>query len=59
MKGVKLPLYMDIHRNVEGLITEAVTGAHQKDLEIQGKYGVTYLKYSLLKKSEAVTSDQK
>ena len=40
-----MPLYMDIHKNVEGLTTEAVTGAHQKDLEVQGKYGVTYLKY--------------
>jgi hypothetical protein len=54
-----MPLYMDIHRNVEGLTTEAVTKGHQKDLEVQGKYGVTYLKYSLLKKSEPVTSDQK
>jgi len=38
-------LYMDIHRNVDGLTAEAVTGAHQKDLEIQEKYGVNYLKY--------------
>jgi len=38
-------LYMDIHRNVSGLTAEAVTGAHQKDLEVQGKYGVKYLKY--------------
>ncbi len=38
-------LYMDIHRNVDGLTAEAVTGAHQKDLEVQEKYGVKYLKY--------------
>ncbi len=38
-------LYMDIHRNVDGLTAEAVTGAHQKDLETQEKYGVNYLKY--------------
>ncbi len=38
-------LYMDIHRNVDGLTAEAVTGAHQKDLELQEKYGVNYLKY--------------
>lgn len=38
-------LYMDIHRNVDGLTAEAVTGAHQKDLEVQEKYGVNYLKY--------------
>jgi hypothetical protein len=40
-----MPLYMDIHKGVEGLTTEAVTKAHQKDLEVQGKYGVKYLKY--------------
>ncbi len=34
-----MPLYMDIHRNVEGLTAEGVAEAHQKDLETQGKYG--------------------
>jgi len=36
---------MDIHKGVEGLTAEAVAGAHQKDLEIQGQYGVKYLRY--------------
>jgi hypothetical protein len=36
---------MDIHKHVPGLTTEAVVGAHKKDLEIQKKYGVQYLKY--------------
>ncbi len=36
---------MDIDKNVVGLTAEAVTGAHQKDFEIQEKYGVNYLKY--------------
>ena len=36
---------MDVHKNVEGLTTEAVEAAHQKDLEVQGKYGVKFLKY--------------
>ena len=36
-----MPLYMDIHKHVEGLTAEAVAGAHAKDLETQGKYGVT------------------
>jgi hypothetical protein len=36
---------MDIHKGVEGLTTAAVTEAHKKDLEAQGKYGVKYLKY--------------
>lgn len=38
-------LYMDIHKNVEGLTAEAVASAHKKDLEVQDKYGVKYLKY--------------
>ncbi|MFQ6019770.1 MAG: DUF4242 domain-containing protein [Dehalococcoidia bacterium] len=40
-----MPLYMDEHRNVEGLTAEAVAGAHQKDLEVQGRHGARYLKY--------------
>ena len=38
-------MYMDIHRNVDGLTAEGITGAHQKDLEVQDKYGVKYLEY--------------
>ena len=38
-------LYMDIHKNVEGLTAEAVMGAHQRDLEVQKKYGVNYVDY--------------
>jgi len=40
-----MPLYIDIHKHVEGLTTEAITSAHQKDLAVQDKHGVTYLKY--------------
>ena len=40
-----MPLYMDIHRNVEGLTLEAVAEAHQKDLEVQDEYGVKYHRY--------------
>ena len=40
-----MPLYMDVHHKVEGLTAEAVAGAHQRDLETQGKHGVNYLKY--------------
>ena len=39
-----MPLYMDIHHQVEGLTSEAVADAHRRDLEVQGKYGVNYLK---------------
>ncbi len=42
---VPMPLFMDVHHKVEGLTADAVAGAHQKDLETQGRYGVEYLKY--------------
>ena len=40
-----MPLYMDVHDKVDGLTGDAVAGAHEKDLEVQGKHGVNYLKY--------------
>ena len=40
-----MPLYMDVHKNVAGLTAEAAAEAHQKDLEVQDKYGVKFLKY--------------
>ncbi len=40
-----MALYMDVHKNVEGLTAEAVAGAHQRDLEVQEKHGVEYLRY--------------
>jgi hypothetical protein len=42
-----MPLYMDIHKKVEGATADAVADAHLKDLESQGQYGVKYLKYWL------------
>ncbi|KRC67066.1 gualylate cyclase [Aeromicrobium sp. Root236] len=36
---------MDVHNKVEGLTADAVAGAHAKDLEIQGQYGVDYKQY--------------
>ncbi len=36
---------MDEHRKIEGLTAAAVAGAHQRDLDVQGEYGVKYLKY--------------
>jgi hypothetical protein len=44
-ENVTMPLYMDIHNKVEGLTTEAVAQAHAKDLEVQEKHGVKYLRY--------------
>ena len=40
-----MPLYMDVHRNVEGLSGEAVAEAHRQDLEVQDEYGVKYHRY--------------
>jgi hypothetical protein len=40
-----MPLYMDIHKNVNGATAVAVEDAHFKDLEVQTKYGVNYKKY--------------
>ncbi len=40
-----MPLYMDIHQHIPGLTKEAVANAHQRDLEVQKKYGVDYQKY--------------
>ena len=40
-----MPLYMDVHQKIDGLTGDAVAAAHQKDLEVQAKHGVRYLKY--------------
>jgi hypothetical protein len=40
-----MPLYLDIHRHIPGLTTEAVAEAHAKDVETQKKHGVEYMKY--------------
>lgn len=40
-----MPLYMDIHDKIRAVTPEAIAQAHQRDLEVQDKYGVRYLKY--------------
>jgi hypothetical protein len=40
-----MALFMDVHDKVDGLTAEAVAGAHAKDIEIQGQYGVDYKQY--------------
>ena len=40
-----MPLYMDIHKKVDGATAKAVAEAHQKDLQVQDQYGVNYKKY--------------
>ncbi len=40
-----MALFMDVH-NIEGGVSATdVAEAHQADLETQGKYGVSYLRY--------------
>lgn len=40
-----MPLYMDVHNIEGGVSADDVAGAHMRDLETQGKYGVKYIKY--------------
>lgn len=40
-----MPLYLDVHNKVEGATTDVLAHAHRKDLEVQHKYGVNYLRY--------------
>jgi hypothetical protein len=40
-----MAMYMDHHKNLEGLTAEAVAEAHHKDLEVQDKHGAKALKY--------------
>jgi len=40
-----MPLYMDVHNVEGGVSAKDVADAHMKDLEAQGKHGVSYLKY--------------
>lgn len=42
-----MPLYMDIHKQVDGVTADAVADAHRKDLQTQKKYKVKYEKYWL------------
>jgi len=39
-----MPLYMDIHE-LKGVTAEDIAKAHEKDVEVQKKYGVEYRKY--------------
>lgn len=41
-----MPLYMDIHHQLpDGTAAEDVAKAHEADMAIQAKYGVTYRSY--------------
>ena len=40
-----MALFMDVHNLEGGVSVEDVASAHKADLETQGKYGVSYLRY--------------
>jgi Protein of unknown function (DUF4242) len=40
-----MPLYLDVHNKIDGLTTKMVAEAHKKDLAVQAKYGVNYMRY--------------
>jgi len=40
-----MALFMDVHNIEGGVSVDDVIGAHRKDLETQGKYGVNYLRF--------------
>ena len=40
-----MPLYMDVHPGLGDATPEDVAAAHQRDLEIQGDFGVEFLSY--------------
>lgn len=40
-----MSLFMDVHTIEGGVSAADVAGAHRKDLETEGRYGVSYLRY--------------
>jgi len=40
-----MPLFMDVHRKVDGLTADGLRHAHEADVETQDKYGVEYRQY--------------
>ena len=40
-----MPRFLDIHQHAQGLTREHVADAHARDVAVQGKYGVTFVRY--------------
>jgi hypothetical protein len=40
-----MPLYLDVHHKIDGLTADALSADHQRDLRVQNKYGVNYIRY--------------
>ena len=49
-----MPLYMDIHRNVEGITPEVLGEAHRKDLAVQAEHGVEFPNYWYSEAEQAI-----
>lgn len=54
MEAIYMPLFMDIHNNVEGVTKEKLMEAHKKDIEVQGKHGVKFVNYWYSEKEEKI-----
>jgi hypothetical protein len=40
-----MPLYLDVHNKIDALTSDVAADAHRKDLAVQQKHGVKYLRY--------------
>lgn len=40
-----MPLFMDIHKGMEGVTKDGLEEAHKLDLEVQARHGVKFLNY--------------
>jgi hypothetical protein len=40
-----MPRFLDIHTGMDGVTPELLAQAHARDLAVQDKYGVRYIKY--------------
>ena len=40
-----MPLYLDTHEHVDGLTAAGIAAAHARDVEVQAKHGVTFMRY--------------
>ena len=40
-----MPRYLDIHTGMQGVTLEALAEAHAKDVAVQGRHDVRYLRY--------------
>jgi hypothetical protein len=40
-----MPLFMDMHRKIDGLTAAGLANAHRMDLAVQERHGVQYLQY--------------